>query len=157
MMMTWADFWALIGTLGGKTDEAGCRRLAAELSNRPVSDIQGFSERLAEALYRLDQEKFGTLPVADLTLRDGEPFPQSADSFLYSRCAVVAAGQSVWESVFFDVDQFAPYTASTRDGESLLYVPDQAYELATGKEWDRSTRYCFETFSNRDGWPHLQA
>lgn len=73
--MTWADFWALIGTLNGKADEIGCRRLAAELSNRPVSDIQGFAECLAEALYRLDQEKFDTLPVADLTLRDGEPFP----------------------------------------------------------------------------------
>ncbi|MHB9847778.1 DUF4240 domain-containing protein [Streptomyces krungchingensis] len=156
MMMTWADFWALADTLGGKADPEGCRRLAAELSDRPVSDIHGFAERLAEALYRLDQEKFGTLPVVDLTRRDGEPFPQSADSFLYARCAVVAAGRSVWESVFFDVDQFVPYTASACHGESLLYVPDQAYELATGKEWDRSTRYCFETFSNRAGWPDLQ-
>ncbi|MFF8865863.1 DUF4240 domain-containing protein [Streptomyces sp. NPDC015139] len=157
MVMTWADFWAWIGTLDGRADEAGCGRLAAELSKRPVSDIQGFAERLAEALYRLDQEKFGTLPVADLTLRDGEPFPQSADSFLYARCAVVAAGRSVWESVFFDVGRFAPYTASTHDGEFLLYVPDQAYELATGREWDRSTRHCVETFSNRDGWPHQPA
>ncbi|KQW17036.1 hypothetical protein ASD08_23395 [Streptomyces sp. Root369] len=155
--MTWAGFWALIGTLGGRADEDGCNRLAVELSARPVLDIRGFAERLSEALYRLDQEKFGTLPVADLTLPDGEPFPQSGDGFLYSRCAVVAAGQSVWESVFFDVDRFAPYTASTCDGEPLLYVSDQAYRLATGEEWDRSTRYCFETFSNRDGWPHLQA
>nr|WSZ20878.1 DUF4240 domain-containing protein [Streptomyces canus] len=111
--MTWAGFWASIGTLGGKADEDGCNRLAVELSARPVLDIRGFAERLSEALYRLDQEKFGTLPVADLTLPDGEPFPQSGDSFLYSRCAVVAAGQSLWESVFFDVDRFAPYTAST--------------------------------------------
>jgi hypothetical protein len=70
---------------------------------------------------------------------------------------VVAAGRAVWEAVFFNVDQFAPYTASTHEGESLLYVPDRAYELATGEEWDRSTRYCFETFSNLDGWPHLRA
>ncbi|MFD5325367.1 hypothetical protein [Streptomyces sp. NPDC127092] len=32
--------------------------------------------------------------------------------FLYARCAVVAAGQAVWESVFFDADKFAPYTSS---------------------------------------------
>ncbi|MEU4039347.1 DUF4240 domain-containing protein [Streptomyces collinus] len=157
MTMTWAGFWALIGTLDGEAGEAGCLRLAEELSELPVHDIEGFAERLAEALYRLDQEKFGTLPVADLTLRDGAPFPQSADSFLYARCAVVAAGRSVWESVFFDVDRFAPYTASTCDGESLLYVPDRAYELATGKEWERSTRHSCETFSNRDGWSHLGA
>ncbi|MGW0084493.1 DUF4240 domain-containing protein [Streptomyces sp. NPDC003393] len=55
--MSWADFWALIGILDGKADEAGCRSLAAALSKRPVSDIQAFAERLAEALYRLDQEK----------------------------------------------------------------------------------------------------
>ncbi|MFJ3517877.1 MULTISPECIES: DUF4240 domain-containing protein [unclassified Streptomyces] len=153
--MTWADFWALIGTLNGEATQMGCRRLAEELSRRSVPDIIGFAERHAEALYRLDQEKFGTLPVTDLSDRDGRPFPQSADQFLYARCAVVAAGQAVWEGVFFDADKFAPYTSTKYDGEWLLYVPDQAYELATGEERHRATRYSFETFSNRDGWPHL--
>ncbi|MGW2204734.1 DUF4240 domain-containing protein [Streptomyces sp. NPDC001774] len=156
MRMTWADFWDLIATLDGATTQASCERLAEELSRRPVPEIIGFAERHAEALYRLDQEKFGTLPVVDLTARDGSPFPQSSDVFLYTRCAVVAAGQAVWESVFFDIDKFSPYTASECDGEWFLYVPDKAYELATGEEWDRSTRYCFESYSNRDGWPHLK-
>ncbi|MFJ5075639.1 DUF4240 domain-containing protein [Streptomyces sp. NPDC088553] len=154
--MTWADFWALIATLNGEATEESCQRLAEELSRHPVSDIIGFAERHAEALYRLDQEKFGTLPVVDLTARFGSPFPQSSDVFLYARCAVVAAGQAVWESVFFDADKFTPYTSSERDGEWLLYVPDTAYELATGAEWDRSTRYCVESYSNRDGWPDLR-
>ncbi|MER5599396.1 DUF4240 domain-containing protein [Streptomyces sp. NPDC002265] len=95
------------------------------------------------------------LPVADMTFPNGTPFPQSSDGFLYARCAVVAAGQAVWESVFLDVDKFFPYTSAECDGEWLLYVPDQAYELATGKEWDRSTRYCYESYSNKDGWPDL--
>ncbi|WP_328558224.1 DUF4240 domain-containing protein [Streptomyces sp. NBC_00358] len=155
--MTWAAFWALIATLNGEATEASCLRLAEELSRRSVPDIIGFAERHAEALYRLDQEKFGTLPVADMTDRNGEPFPQSADVFLYARCAVVAAGRAVWEGVFFDVDKFAPYTSTEFDGEWLLYVPDQAYELATGKEWDRLTRYCCESYSNRDGWPDLES
>ncbi|MFF2304382.1 DUF4240 domain-containing protein [Streptomyces sp. NPDC058128] len=154
--MTWADFWALIATLDGEATEESCRRLAEELSTRSVPEITGFAERHAEALHRLDQEKFGTLPVADLTARDGSPFPQSADVFLYTRCAVVAAGQAVWESVFFDVEKFAPYTSTAYDGEWLLYVPDKAYELATGEEWHRRTRYCSESYSNRDGWPHLR-
>ncbi len=157
MTMTWADFWTLIDTLNGRADEGSCHRLTEQLSVRPVPEIEGFAERLSEALYRLDQEKFGLLPVADLTLPGGEPFPQSGDVFLYTRCAVVAAGRSVWESVFFDVDKFAPYTASEYDGESLLYVPDQAYELATGQEWQRQTRYCYESYSNAAGWPHLRA
>jgi hypothetical protein len=154
--MTWADFWALIATLDGEATDASCQRLAEELSRRSVPDIIGFAERHAEALYRLDQEKFGTLPVANLTTRDGSPFPQSADVFLYARCAVVAAGRAVWERVFFDVDMFVPYTSSEYDGEWLLYVPDKAYELATGEEWNRSTRYCYESYSNQDGWPHLR-
>ncbi|MET7757050.1 DUF4240 domain-containing protein [Streptomyces sp. NPDC005389] len=108
-------------------------------------------------LYRLDQEKFGSLPVVDLTLRDGGPFPQSADVFLYARCSVVAAGQAVWESVFFDITKFTRYTSTEYDGEWLLYVPDRAYELATGEAWDRPTRYCFESYSNRDGWPYLRS
>ncbi|WP_030688100.1 DUF4240 domain-containing protein [Streptomyces globisporus] len=154
--MTWADFWALIATLDGEVTEESCQRLAEELSRRSVPDIIGFAERHAEALYRLDQEKFGSLPVVDLTTGDGSPFPQSADVFLYTRCAVVASGQAVWESVFFDVDKFTPYTSTEYDGEWLLYVPDKAYELATGEEWHRPTRYCFESYSNRDGWPHLR-
>ncbi|MFE2421186.1 DUF4240 domain-containing protein [Streptomyces hokutonensis] len=153
--MTWAAFWALIATLNGEATQVSCRRLAEELSRCSVPDIIGFAERHAEALYRLDQEKFGTLSVVDLTGRNGVPLPQSADGFLYARCAVVAAGQAVWEGVFFDVDKFAPYTSTVFDGEWLLYVPDRAYELATGREWDRSTRYCFESYSNRDGWPSL--
>ncbi|MET9849286.1 DUF4240 domain-containing protein [Streptomyces ossamyceticus] len=155
--MTWAAFWALIATLNGRATQMGCQRLAAELSRRSVPDIVCFAERHAEALYRLDQEKFGMLPVAGMTGRDGTPFPQSGDGFLYARCAVVAAGQAVWEGVFFDVDKFAPYTSTEFDGEWLLYVPDRAYELATGKEWDRSTRYCFESYSNRGGWPHQRS
>jgi hypothetical protein len=76
--------------------------------------------------------------------------------FLYARCAVVAAGRAVWERVFFDVDMFVPYTSSEYDGEWLLHVPDKAYELATGEEWNHSTRYCYESYSNQDGWPHLR-
>ncbi len=84
--------------------------------------------------------------------RPGGPFPQSGDHFLYSRCAVVAAGREVYESVFEDSARFSPFTATTMEGESLLYVAQQAYERATGEEWDRATRYSFESYSNRDGW-----
>ncbi|MEZ0091014.1 hypothetical protein ABH925_002173 [Streptacidiphilus sp. EB129] len=48
---------------------------------------------------------------------------------------------------------FAPFTATTLEGEWLLYVAQNAYELVTGEEWDRRTRYSFGSYSNRDGWP----
>ena len=44
-------------------------------------------------------------------------------------------------------DQF-----TSTGAEDLLYVPDQAYLHLTGEEWDRRTRYSYESRSNRDGW-----
>ncbi len=51
-----------MATLDGEATQESCQRLAEELSRRSVPDIIGFAERHAEALYRLDREKFGTLP-----------------------------------------------------------------------------------------------
>ena len=47
---------------------------------------------------------------------------------------------------------FAPYVNGLVWAESLLYVPDEAYKELTGEEWDRSTRYDYETGSNAAGW-----
>lgn len=160
--MTWERFWQLIEVLGG---EAGietcqdfaerCEHLTGILSREPVGRIVGFGERLAEALYRLDQADFGTLPVLGLELSDGSPLPQSDDGFLYARAAVVAAGRQAYESVFGSPEGFAPFTA--RQCEALLYVHEEAFEQVTGTEWDHLTRYDYESCSNADGWPELHS
>ncbi|MGW4651832.1 DUF4240 domain-containing protein [Kitasatospora sp. NPDC004289] len=154
-IMTWERFWQLVEVLGGEAAietcqgfEEACTRLTETLAREPVGQIIGFGERLAEALYRLDQEQFGTLPI------DGSPFPQSDDHFLYTRAAVVVAGRDVYEGVFYDPERFAPFT--TRQCELLLYVHEEAFEQVTGTEWDRLTRYDYESCSNRDGWPELR-
>ncbi|MER5352639.1 DUF4240 domain-containing protein [Kitasatospora sp. NPDC002551] len=159
-VMTWERFWQLIEVLGGEAGietcqgfEDACGHLTEVLSREPVSQIIGFGERLAEALYRLDQADFGTLPVLGMELADGSPFPQSDDSFLYSRAAVVAAGRQAYESVFGHPERFAPFTAL--HCEELLYVHEEAFEQVTGTEWDRLTRYVYESCSNTDGWPDL--
>lgn len=149
--MTWREFWTLIDVLDGRADDDRCTRLAEVLAQRSPVGITGFGERLAEALHRLDQRQFGLLPVAGMG-RPDDPFPQSGDHFLYARCAVVAAGREVYESVFEDPARFSPFTAPTAQGESLLYVAPQAYERVTGEEWHRATRYSFESYANRDGW-----
>ncbi|MFF3002147.1 DUF4240 domain-containing protein [Kitasatospora sp. NPDC057940] len=159
--MTWERFWQLIEIVGGGAGietcaqlETGCARLTEVLACEPLGQIIGFGERLAEALHRLDQEQFGTLPITGAVLPDGSPFPQSSDHFLYTRAAVVAAGRDVYESMFHDPDRFAPFTA--RQCEPLLYVHEEAFELVTGTEWDRLTRYDYESCSNADGWPELR-
>ena len=151
-VMTWDDFWKLIATLGGRADYDSCTRLTNVLALREVQEITGFGERMAESLYRLDQERFGRLPVANMGSPDA-PFPQSGDHFLYARCAVVAAGRDVYEGVFADPSGFGPFTAPALAGEWLLYVAQNAFEVVTGEEWDRRTQYSFESYSNRDGWP----
>lgn len=112
--------------------------LTEALAVGPVSTIRGFAEQLAWALYRLDRREFGK--------------DMSADAFLYTRCAVVADGRAVYESVLADPTLFAPYVNDLVWAESLLYVPDEAYLELTGQEWDRDTRYDYETGSNTDGW-----
>ncbi|MGW7440322.1 DUF4240 domain-containing protein [Streptomyces sp. NPDC054849] len=161
-VMTWERFWQLIEILGGAAGietcqgvEDACARLAKVLAREPVAQIIGFGERLAESLYRLDQEAFGTLSVVGMELSDGSPFPQSDDGFLYARAAVVATGRQTYEGVFGHPERFAPFTA--RQCESLLYVHEEAFEQATGAEWDRDTRYSYESCSNKDGWPDLRS
>ncbi|MYW03286.1 DUF4240 domain-containing protein [Streptomyces sp. SID3343] len=158
--MTWERFWQLVEVFGGEADtetckrfEEACARLTEILSREPVGQIIGFGERLAEALHRLDRADFGTLPVLGMERPDGSPFPQSDDSFLYSRAAVVAAGRQAYESVFGHPERFVPFTAL--QCEELLYVHEEAFEQVAGTEWDRLTLYDYESCSNKDGWPKL--
>ncbi|WP_330242945.1 MULTISPECIES: DUF4240 domain-containing protein [unclassified Streptomyces] len=76
----------------------------------------------------------------------------SSDSFLCTRAAVVAAGREMYEIVLQDPAHFVPYATGLFWAESLLYAPDRAYEHITGEEWDRRTRYFYESYSNTAGW-----
>ncbi|MEV0190244.1 DUF4240 domain-containing protein [Kitasatospora purpeofusca] len=157
--LSWQRFWQLIDLIGGEpavafcaTLDEGCERLGEVLAAGPVEEILGFGERFAEALYRLDREEYGTQPAVD-TEDPGEAVPLSDDGFLYARAAVVASGRAAYERVLREPALFAAH--SFRSGESLLYVHEEAYEAATGEEWDHDTRYDYESCSNREGWPKL--
>ncbi|MFJ4096123.1 DUF4240 domain-containing protein [Kitasatospora sp. NPDC089913] len=157
--LSWQRFWQLIDLIGGEpavavcaTLDEGCERLGEVLAAGPVEEILGYGERLAEALYRLDREEYGTQRAADPDL-PGAPVPLSDDGFLYARAAVVAAGRAAYDRVLADPELFAAH--SFRSGEALLYVHEEAYEAATGEEWDHDTRYDYESCSNREGWPNL--
>ncbi|MER5918176.1 DUF4240 domain-containing protein [Streptomyces sp. NPDC001982] len=135
-------FWQLIDECTPSTLDPDAEQLAAALTNRlaagPLATIIGFAEQLSWALYRLDRKEYGH----DL----------SGDSFLYTRAAVVAAGRETYEAVLRDPQVFAPYATDLIWAESLLYVPDEAYRRLTGEEWDRNTRYSYESYSNIAGW-----
>lgn len=135
-------FWQLIGDCTPLTPDPDAEQLAAALTSRlsagQLATVIGFAEQLSWALYRLDRKEYGR----DL----------SSDSFLYTRSAIVAAGRETYEATIRDPQLFAPYARDFIWAESLLYVPDEAYRRITGDEWDRSTRYSYESYSNAAGW-----
>ncbi|QXE38717.1 DUF4240 domain-containing protein [Streptomyces sp. GMY02] len=135
-------FWQLVEECRSPTPDPEGEQLAAALTarlvNGPMSDVIGFAEQLSWALYRLDRKEYG----------EG----LAGDAFLYTRAAVVAAGRDEYETVLRYPDRFVPYASHLVWAEALLYVPDKAYEHITGEEWDRSTRYSYESYSNTAGW-----
>jgi hypothetical protein len=135
-------FWQLIEDCTPSAPDPDGDRLADALTghlvNGRASDVVSFAEQLSWALYRLDRKEYGH----DL----------SGDAFLYTRAAVVATGREEYENILRDPARFAAYADDLVWAEPLLYVPDRAYRQITGDEWDRSTRFSYESFSNTAGW-----
>ncbi|MER5892938.1 DUF4240 domain-containing protein [Streptomyces sp. NPDC001876] len=135
-------FWQLIEDCRPTEPDPDAEVLAAMLTERlalsPLSLVIGFAEQLSWALYRLDRKAYG--------------YDLSGDAFLYTRAAVVAAGRTAFDSVLQDPAAFTPYVIDLIWAEPLLYAPDRAYERITGEEWDRDTRYSYESCSNTEGW-----
>nr|WP_236072057.1 DUF4240 domain-containing protein [Streptomyces polyasparticus] len=135
-------FWQLIEDCRPRKPDPDAEILAATLTERlgqcPLAQVIGFAEQLSWALYRLDRKEH----AHDL----------GGDAFLYTRAAIVAAGRTEFDSVLQDPSAFTPYAANLIWAEPLLYVPDLAYRRITGEDWDRDTRYSYESGSNIEGW-----
>jgi hypothetical protein len=135
-------FWQLIEECRPTGPDPDAEELATTLTEHlaqsPLSVVTGFAEQLSWTLYRLDRKEHG--------------HGLSGDAFLYTRAAVVAAGRTVFDSVIQDPAAFTPYATNHIWAENLLYTPDRAYERITGEEWDRDTRYSYESYSNTEGW-----
>ncbi|MCX5397134.1 DUF4240 domain-containing protein [Streptomyces sp. NBC_00102] len=139
-------FWQLIEACSSVEPDPDAELLSDHLTERLARSalplVVGFAEQLSWALYRLDREEYGR--------------ELSGDAFLYTRAAVVAAGRTAFDRVLEVPAAFTPYAVDLIWAESLLYTPDRAYRRLTGEEWDRRTRYSFESYSNTDGWAGSQ-
>ncbi|MEU1585237.1 DUF4240 domain-containing protein [Micromonospora sp. NPDC005710] len=143
------EFWRLVAVLGGRPevqDDGPYERLTAMLAEEPEERIIGFAETLAFTLYRLDRRVLAqTVPPDAPELSD--------DGFLYARCAVVVAGPTAVEAVLADPAAFARFTSvDAAHAETILDVPSNAYQAATGKEWEHVEEYDYETGSNEQWW-----
>lgn len=143
-----AYFWEIISLLDWSKageDEAVVEPAKARLVLSPVRHIFEFADLLSEKLYALDARKYA-LHIGEDSWSPDRYF--SVDNFLYARCCVVANGKDRYEKVLHDPVQM-PQDLTF---EELLYIPSEAYERKTGKQYDYTPSYPIETYSNQAGW-----
>lgn len=144
-------FWSVIELLDWKKEEDPAILLPAvqTLSQCTVSEIQAFHEILAQKLFLLDGKQYAEQTGAN-KYADNALSAFSADGFLYARCVVVANGRDFFNRVLSNPADM-PKDFSF---EALLYLPEEAYKLKTGKDdYDYLPETWYETFSNPEGWP----
>ncbi len=144
-------FWDIIGRFDW--DQAGDDGAVMEpalnaLALLDEKAIFKFADILSEMLYALDtREHCRACYAGELDPDNGDDYI-SADDFLYSRCVVVANGRDFFASVLADPTKMPKGMVF----ESLLFLPDSAYERKTGKEFEHVPAVSFESFQNAAGW-----
>lgn len=141
-------FWRIIEQLDWQQegdDEAVLAPAIAALSRFPETAIRAFADIQAKLLYQLDGKSY-----ADAYAPGDNYF--SADGFLYARCAVVANGRETYYNILEHPEEMPQDIGF----ESLLSLPELAWQLCTGKEeWDHLPAYNYETGFNEEGWGEL--
>ena len=143
-----AYFWEIISLLDWSKsgdDEAVVEAAKDRLVSGPVRHIFEFADLLSEKLYALDAQKYA-LHIGEDAWPPDHYF--SVDNFLYARCCVVANGRDMYEKVLHDPAQMPKDLTF----EALLYIPSEAYERKTGRQYDYTPAYPIETYSNLAGW-----
>jgi hypothetical protein len=140
VLMRCKEFWALIEAAAGRHDDLDARvdALLDELTHRRPSDITSFADHLAQALHTLDTPAHAAAAEA------------YGDTFLYIRCAVVAAGRAAYERVRRTPAAIAAF--ADQDAEPLLSAAEHAYHAATGMAWEHNSPVSYETGANHQAW-----
>ena len=149
-VMDEAQFWAIIALFNWQTLNSAAILAPAvkALSEFSKENIQAFHDILNEKLYALDGRRYAEQLGSNKYSPDNNKH-FSVDSFLYSRCCVVANGKKFYETVLKNPAKMPKeYTF-----ESLLYLPKEAWQLKTKRDnYDYYPEIWSETFSNSAGW-----
>jgi len=144
-----AIFWDLISSIDTTALKRGDEETALELLRARVADlgpaaIDGFHDRLAQALHALDGRAHFSAAGDNA---------DSDDAFLYARCHVVALGQAHHTAVVANPSQMPQ--APEEWCEALLYVAPQAWAERTGKDpgdYDHVSPVSYDRGANRERW-----
>lgn len=140
-------FWEIIASLDWtqEEDEDILKPASKTLAKYPIHYIYLFQDILSEKLYQLDAQKYA-LNIGEDSWANDKYF--SVDNFLYVRCCVVANGKETFETILNNPNEMPKDLTF----EPLLSLAAQAYELKTGKIFNYSGHFNFETYSNEAGW-----
>lgn len=137
--------WRLIGLLDwsfeDKNDDEVVEPLIQALSTLSIANIYQFADWLTEKLWHLDTADHARVFIEE----DGF---LSTDDFLYARCAVVANGEEYYNQILKSPSDM-PFEVTF---ESLLYLPQEAFERKTGEKMVYVPLFNYETYSNQVGW-----
>lgn len=142
------QFWQLINLLDWEKtgdNKAVIEPLVNELSTFSIEAIQHFEDILSEKLYHLDGEIFAQ-NIGERAFKEDEYF--STDTFLYARCCVVANGKEFYDYVI-ETPQEMPKNLTF---SPLLRVASEAYFKKTGKRFQYTPKFIYETYANSKGW-----
>lgn len=139
------DFWQIIELFDWSKEESAMIMAPAikKLASMPVVNIYLFADKLSEKLYELDTRLHG-----EAYLKNEDDDYLSVDDFLYVRCAVVAEGKAYFEKVLQNPSELSVDISF----EPILNLPDQAYELKTGRTFEYYPTLSYETYSNKKAW-----
>lgn len=117
-VMSGAEFWTLIGELGGVVDDEGVARLVNVLSEAPFVDVVRFRRTLWQKLHDLDH------PLNTIRTDGDHGRIIHADASLYYRCEIIARGESAFRDAIHDPRPGSGDDGA--DGEALLTVAEDA-------------------------------
>jgi hypothetical protein len=145
--------WAIIGRGDVSSEQAVESRLdevRATLAALPEPRLAAFQRWLAARLFEIDRRAYAEVPAR---LSDGSEMEQSADFFLYARCACVLAGEERWREILEGKVSFSAFTSTASQGaESLLYLAMDISEERFGRTVRATDALSYESGSNSDWW-----
>ena len=141
-------FWTIIALLDWKQKETQEILAPAilQLSQFSTNQIKAFDDLLSEKLYFLDGQKYDE--NTGQNAYKGKEASFSIDGFLYARCLVVAMGEERYTQILSNP------TLMIKDDsfEPLLSLAQLAYQKKTGRTYEHTPTYIYETFANTKGW-----
>jgi Protein of unknown function (DUF4240) len=144
-LFTEEQFWQLIELFDWKQKKRAdiIQPAVTALSKMPVSAIYLFEDFLSKKLFDIDTREHAK---AYMNQQTDDYF--SVDDFLYVRCAAVAEGREYYEKIKNNPSELSPDI----DFEHILSVAADAYKRKTGRDFEYSPLYNYETKSNVEKW-----